>query len=166
MTFALLLRYWRELTIAVLITAGMTECHRRDVALRAAGVALERARVADSTLRAIAPKLARVDTQLVHDTVRVRVAVDRVVTLRDTVLAHLTDTVLVKQFVTRADSAAQACVELSSSCQAFRAYATQTIAALEAKAAAAPAISRRSCVTQDVVALLLGAAGGYAAHRR
>ncbi len=160
----LLLRYWREAALAVLIVAVMAACHARDNALKAEGIALERSRVADSTLKAIAPRLARVDTLIVRDTIRTRVAVDRVVTLRDTVLTHLTDTVLVKEFVTRADSAAKACVELSTDCQAFRALATQKIAALESKLSLVPP-SRRRPWGSLVLSFALGAGAGYVAHR-
>jgi hypothetical protein len=86
-------------------------------------------RVADSVSRALAPKIARVDTLVVHDTVKVRVAITRVATLTDTVLHHLTDTVLVKEYVARSDTALKACSELSHDCAQFRSFAIQKFAA-------------------------------------
>lgn len=166
MTLALVLRYWRELTIGAAVVLLMAACHARDNALKATGIAVERARVADSTLAAVKPQLARAETLIVHDTKTVRVAVDRVVTLRDTVLEHLTDTLLVKTFVTRADSAAKACVELSNDCQAFRAFATQTIAALEAKVRVAPIATPAHRRARDLLTLSVGVGLGWVAHRR
>lgn len=86
-------------------------------------------RVADSVSRSLAPKLARVDTLLVHDTVKVRVAIARVTTLRDTVLQNLHDTTVVKEYVARTDTALKACSELSNDCAQFRAFAIQKFAA-------------------------------------
>ncbi len=161
----LLLKYWQTTLAGAAIIFGAVMWHEHNVAEVAKGVAVERTRVADSTLKAIKPQLARTDTLVVRDTVKVRIAVDRVITLRDTVLAHLTDTVLVKQFVTRADSAAKACVELSNDCQAFRTYATATIHALERKVATAPQATPQRHLASDVLWFTLGAAGGYFAHR-
>lgn len=161
----IVLRFWREaLIVAVVLALGVT-VQRWKTALRNQGIAEERYRVADSTLKAVTPKLARVDTLVVRDTVKVRVAINHVVTMTDTVLHHLTDTVLVKQFVTKADSAAKACSELSNDCQAFRAYATQTINALNQKLAAAPQAKPVHHFAQDILWFTLGAAGGYLAHR-
>jgi len=162
---ALLLRYWQIGLAVAAVAFGAVMWHEHNVAEVEKGVAQERYRVADATVKAIRSQLVHTDTLVVRDTVKVRVAVDRVVTLRDTVLSHLTDTVLVKQFVTRADSAAKACVELSNDCQAFRAYATQTIKALEQKVTTAPVAKPPHHLAADVLWFTLGAAGGYFAHR-
>lgn len=114
---------------------------RRDHRIAAEAVAQERSRQADSVLRVVTPQLALVDTRVVHDTVKVRVAVERVRLIQDTLLHHLTDTLLVKEYVTRTDSAMHACTELSQDCAAFRDFATRKIAALETKIAAAPITS-------------------------
>ena len=161
----LLMRYWRETLIIILAAwcIGLFVAHERRVEQR--GVAKEKTRVADSVIKVVTPQLARVDTLVVRDTVRVRVAVNRVTALHDTVLRHLTDTVLVKEFVTRADSAAKACTELSGDCAAFRAFATQKMAALQSKVDAAPAIVVKSCVAPGLVSGLVGLAVGYVAHR-
>ena len=161
----LAVRWWREAALLLLAGVLIASCHARDVALRDRGRAEERARVADSTLHAIRPLLARADTVLVHDTVRVRVAVDRVVTMTDTVLAHLTDTVLVKQYVQTADSAAKACSLLVTDCARYRGYAEQTIRALEAKLAAAAAVPKKSCMLTTVGAAVVGGTIGYVLRR-
>ncbi len=160
----LALKFWKEGVIALLVVVLMAACHARDNALKAEGIAVERYRVADSTLKVVTPKLAHVDTLLVHDTVKVRRLVTSVETLHDTVLAHLTDTVRVKEFITKADSAAKACVELSNDCQAFRAFATQKIAALESKLSVAPPTTSRRWGSL-VLSFALGAGAGYLAHR-
>lgn len=53
------------------------------------------------------------------DTFRVRQT--KVVTLRDTLLRHVTDTVLVKQYVAASDTALRACSEVIVSCDTIRA---------------------------------------------
>ncbi len=163
--------HWKTSAVVALILTVGGGCAalwvQRDHALIAKGAAEERARVADSTLKVITPRLARVDTLLVHDTVKVRLAVDRVVTIRDTVLHHLTDTLLVKEYVARTDTALHACSELLGDCATFRALATQKISALEAKLAAQPAaMAPRSCTVSNVVWGVLGAGGGYFIGRR
>lgn len=166
---SLFLRYWQyaALTAALLWGAAEWKLHNRAEVQR--GVAVERARVADSTIKANAARLAHVDTLLVHDTLRVQKAVERLVTFRDTVLAHITDTLIVQQFVTRADSAAKACSELAGDCAEFRRLTAIKVGALESKLAAMPAAERRSCVAQDIVWSLVGGLGGYvvraATHR-
>lgn len=165
MTLALLLRYWKEAAIVGLVLGLVAMCHARDNALVQRGQALQRAHVADSTLRAVTPKLARVDTLLVRDTVRVPHLIAKVDTLRDTLLTHLTDTLLVKEYVTRTDSAINACSDLLGDCTAFRVYATTTIQALRDKLSAQPAIVTKSCVPSNAVSVLLGAAGAIVYDR-
>lgn len=167
MNVVLLLRFWREASIGALVLIVVAACHARDVAIAERGRALERVRVADSTLAVVRPALTRVETKLVRDTVRVRVAVDRLVTLRDTVLAHIHDTTIVRTFVTRADSAASACLALSNDCQAFKAYATQTIAALESKLTVTPDPAKpRRQLGADVLKITIGGAIGFLAGRQ
>jgi hypothetical protein len=162
----LVLKWWREILIGALIVALMGACVSRDHRIAAGAVAKEQSRQADSVLRVVTPQLYHTDTIFIKDTVVVRRAVDRVITLRDTVLQHLSDTVLVREFVTRADSAAQACSELLNTCSVYRQQATAEIAALKAKVAVAPIIQTRSCVASDVLWGAIGIGAGYLAHRR
>lgn len=162
---ALLLHYWQAATLVAALSFGALEWHLHNQSEIEKGQAIERMRVADSTLKAIKPQMARVDTLIVRDTVRVRVAINHVVQMTDTVLHHLTDTVLVKEFVTKADSAAKACSELSNDCQAFRSYATQTINALNQKLTAQPKAVAKSCTVSNVIVGVLGLGVGYVAHR-
>ena len=164
MTLAFVIRYWREglLLAATIVLLGAWHSH--NVALTERGQAIERARVADSTLAALRPQLAHVDTLVVHDTVRVARLVARVDTLRDTLLAHITDTVRVRQYIARTDSALAACTELSHDCASFRVSANQTIAALQAKLAVATAVHPTSCVRSNLITATLSVAGGYLLH--
>lgn len=161
----LLLRFWREAAIVVLALALIGSCHARDHRIAASAVAKEQSRQADSTLRVVTPRLARVDTLFVHDTVVVRPTLARIITLRDTVLQHLTDTVLVREYVTSSDSAAHACTDLLNDCAQFRIDATASIAAWKAKALAAPQIVVKSCTQGEVVSGVLGVAVGYLGRR-
>lgn len=156
----LLVKFWQPALIVLLLGVGVQQCHARDSALQEKGRALERVRVADSTLRHLKPVLARAETLILRDTLRVRVAVDRVVTLRDTVLKHLTDTVLVRTFVERADSTVRACNDLVSDCQRFRVTANATIAALTEKVKALPVASQRSCAVPSLSSAVVGAVIG------
>ncbi len=157
----LLVKYWREAGIAVLFLVLVGYCQARDRAKVAEGQAQERYRVADSTLRVIKPQLAHTDTVLVRDTIRLTRLVPALQVIHDTLLRHLTDTVLVRQFIEKADSTVQACTDLLSSCTLFRRQATATIAALEAKAAAIPAAAPRSCVATGALWTVLGAGVGF-----
>lgn len=161
----LALRFWREgaLVLALLGLWGLWGA--RDRALVERGKALERYAVADSALRATAKQTARTDTLIVHDTKTVRQTIARVDTLRDTVLAHLTDTLVVKEFVTRADSALKACTELANDCATFRTLANQRFAAYEAKLAAQPAMVVRSCTGKAMVTLVIGGVVGVGLAR-
>lgn len=161
---AMLLARWRETMVVVAVIAGLAAWRARDRALEARGVALERARVADSTLAAITPQLARVDTVLVEQIRTVPKVIVATDTLRDTVLTHLTDTVLVERYVHVADSAVRACHALLVGCAAYRELSQQKIAALEAKLAAVPPV--RGCRSTGAVAALMGVAAGYLIPRR
>lgn len=135
-----LLRYWREALIAAAVLVAVGYCRARDRAIADTARAEVVYARADSTIRANAPKFARVDTLVVRDTVRVRETVARVTTLRDTVLRHLTDTVLIREYVTRSDSAANACTELAHDCAAFRTFAFGRFAQDSIKLATQPRI--------------------------
>jgi hypothetical protein len=154
-----LLKYWHWLAIAGLLAFGVTEWELHNAAKVREGIAIERARVADSTLRVLKPQLARTDTILVRDTVRLSTLVPRLQVIHDTLLQHLTDTVLVKQFIEKADSTVKACTDLMSSCAVFRQQATATIQALESKVAAIQ--PPRSCVSTGAVWTVLGVGVGF-----
>jgi hypothetical protein len=77
----------------------------------------ERERLAAET-RIWQAKYAESETRAARAVDTVRVRVDRVRTLRDTL--RLTDTVMVREYVERADSALRACSELADSCSQFR----------------------------------------------
>jgi len=163
--FALLVKHWREALIGAAVLGLMAMCRSRDNVIREKARAEVLYRQADSTLKAVKPQLARVDTLLQRDTVKVRVAIDRVVTLRDTLLRRLTDTVTVREYITRTDSALAACSELSRDCAAFRLYARQTIDALELKVKSQPAFVARSCTMPSLLSGILGATGGVVLGR-
>ena len=172
----LLLKYWQGGVAVVAILGFVAMCHARDTALTERGeareraraadsVSRERARAADSVLRVTAGRLARVDTLLVRDTVTVRRTIARVDSLRDTLLVRLTDTLVVKEFIARTDSALQACSALAGDCAAFRSIAQQRFAAYEARIAAMPALQAKSCVVPSLVTGVLGAAAGWLVKR-
>lgn len=165
MSLALLLRFRSEIIIGVLLIAIGVLWHSLTVSLTDRGIALERARVADSALKVITPKLARVDTLVVHDVPRVIHAAARVDTLRDSVVAHLTDTLIVKEYVARTDTALKVCRELADDCAQFRVFANQKIAALESKLNVAPIIDNHHRVISNLLWGAVGAAVGYEAHR-
>lgn len=166
MTLALMLKYWKEGAVVALVILLSVLWHQKTQALVREGRALEQVRVADSTLIAERPKFAKVDTLVVRDTVTVRRTIARVDSLRDTLLVHLTDTLVVKEYVARTDSALKACNELSNDCAAFRASALTTIKALETKLAAQPMAVAKSCAMSNVVAVLGAAAGTWLIVRR
>jgi hypothetical protein len=161
----LLLKFWQPAAIVALIGFGAVEWHAHNVAEQEKGAALVLNHSLDSTLKAIKPALGRVDTVLVRDTVRVKHAVDRLVTFRDTVLSHITDTLIVQQFVARADSAAKVCTELSTDCAEYRRLTTIKIAALESKLAIAPLVTSSHHWTADLLKFGAGFGLGYLAHR-
>ena len=61
--------------------------------------------------------IRRVDSVYTRDTVTLRSVLKRYVTRKDTILARLTDTVTVRQFVATADSAVAACRITVASCE-------------------------------------------------
>lgn len=142
-------------------TAVLIALHQRDQANVARGIAVERARVADSTILAWVPLLHKADTLVVHDTVKVTRTIARVDSLRDTLLLHLTDTVRVKEYVARTDSALHACSELTHDCAAFRQSANATIRALNDKLALQAKLAPRPSLLHDATRFLVGVGIGY-----
>ena len=162
---ALLLRYWHWVAIVALVAFGWAEWTAHNRALVREGQAQERARVADSALAVLRPQLARTDTILVRDTVRLTKLLPALQVIHDTLLQHLTDTVKVREYIEKADSTVRACTDLMSSCAVFRSQATATIAALEAKVRAVPVAQPRSCVSTGAVSGLVGVGLGFLAGR-
>lgn len=169
---SLLKSYYREVALFALAAALAAGWHVYRVSLIDRGVALERARVADSTLAVLRPQLAHRDTVLVHDTARVTRLLSRVET--DTAWRHDTLTVtrdtgrvVVVQvpIVVQAaeDSALSACRSLVSSCTLYRQTASAEIATLTARLAVGVPAPR--CTAPAVTAGLLGAALGIVAGR-
>jgi hypothetical protein len=166
---ALVLAHIGPLTVigvcTLLSSAMLWAIHQRDAEHVRYGIAVERARVADSALAVLRPQLAHRDTVLVRDTVKVTRLVARVDSLRDTLLVHLTDTIRVKEFVARTDAALLACSEMKSDCAEFRESATATIRALEQKLAAQPALQKRPSLLHDAGRFVLGLGAGVLLSR-
>lgn len=160
-----LLKYWQAGLIVALLAFGGTEWTLHNRAEVEKGKAIERAHVADSTLAAVKPVLQRTDTAIVHDTVTLTKALKITAILHDTVIQHLTDTVLVKQYIERSDSALKACTSLVNDCAAFRQAANTTIQALQAKLVVAGLVKPRSCIGPQVLSGILGLGAGYLVHR-
>ena len=81
--------------------------------------------------------VAKADTIYVAHTDTLTRYVARTTTLHDTVLKHLTDTVLVKEYVATADSTIRACSDVVLSCDTVRARYRALVSA-DSVAAAAP----------------------------
>ena len=109
-----------------LLVAVHTWWTRHNATIYQAGISAERIRWQDSVR-------VKYDTLIVHDTVKLSRLAIRYDTLRDTVLAHLSDTVLVKQFIAVTDSGKKVCTEQANDCAAFRLAANQEIATLKAQ---------------------------------
>lgn len=159
------LKYWHWAAIVGLATFAGVEWHLHNVAEQQRGAAVVLNHQYDSTLKSIKQPLATVETLLVHDKRTVPVLATRVVTKTDTVLRHLTDTVLVKQYVTTADSAAKACVESINHCNEYKRLTDIKINTLESKLAVAPLLKPQHHLGADLLWFTLGALGGYVAHR-
>jgi hypothetical protein len=140
MSAALLLRYWKAGLIVVLALVCVAFVQQWHAATIAEGQAIERARTQDSVVAVLSTRLARVDTLVVRDTVRLTRMFARTDTLRDSLLVHLTDTVRTKEFITQAEADQHACVDLKNDCAAFRLSAAEEIATLKAQAHPAPII--------------------------
>lgn len=109
-------------------------------ALRGEGYATDEAkRLADvnDSLRAVS---AKVEVRYVRDTVRLWRTVARVDSLTQTVEVWKHDTTVVVEYVTRADSAIQACRAVVESCEERVSLRDQRITALEARGRALEAM--------------------------
>jgi hypothetical protein len=163
---ATFLKFWPVGAGVLVLGAGSLAWRQHNIDEQEKGALRVELRAKDSTLAANATQLAHVDTLWRYDTTTVRSITTKLSTMHDTVLAHLTDTVLVQQFVTRADSAAKACVELLNDCTAFHTLATQRFATYEGKIALLEKAHPSSHhLTSDVVKIALGVVAGYLAHR-
>lgn len=157
---SLFLKYWQVPLVAVALGFGALMWHEHNVAEVGRGIALERARVADSTLKSLKPLTAKAETLFVHDTVKLSHLVSHTDTLRDTVLKHLQDTIYVKAYIQASDSTIKACTSALHDCATVQALLRQQVGALETKLAAVPVARPRSCVNTGLVSGLLGALGG------
>ena len=124
--------------------------------------------IADSTLAALRPQLAHVDTVYRVDTMRLRVAVTHTNTLRDTLVRHLHDTTVVLRYIAAADSTIHACTEALHTCEQTKALLTEQRDAWKAKALAVPTISpsRHSLVSNLLWGVVGASVGYYAGHRQ
>ena len=165
MTSLLIAKYWQAGVVVAALGFGAVEWHAHNLAEQEKGAALVRNHSLDSTLKSIQAPLARTDTLLVRDTVKVRVAINHVTTMTDTVLRHLTDTVIVKQFVRVADSAAKACTELAHDCAEYRRLTDLKISALQSKLLIAPLMQSSHHWGADLLKVGVGFGLGYLAHR-
>lgn len=120
MTFALVLKYWREIGIGLAAVLLFAACESRDNALKRAGAAEALTKTVRDSNRSNAKQIRVVDTLVRHDTVVQRRLIARTDTLRDSVLLHLTDTVRVREFVVATDSLKRACSETTNDCARFR----------------------------------------------
>lgn len=165
---ALLLKYGQGVAIAALLAFGVHEWNQHNATERALGAAQEKNRILDSTLTVLATAKAQVETVTVRDSIRFTRFAEHTVTLHDTVLSHLTDTVLVKQFVASSDSTIHACHELLNDCAESKRLSAREINALRAKLAVQPATIHRSSFGATVLHVGLGVlvAEAYHAIRR
>jgi hypothetical protein len=166
---ALVLAHVGPLTViaacTLLSTAMLWAIHQRDVAHERIGRLEEIVRVQDSVLKVQKPVAVKYDTVVRYDTKTVTRTVARVDSLRDTLLVHLTDTVRVKEYVTRTDSALKACRDLSNDCDTFRAAAMATIRAQEFKITALQSVKPRPSLLHDAGRFLVGVGAGVLLSR-
>lgn len=175
---ALLVRYWKIAAIVALAGVATVLWRRHDAAQQALGAARVRIRAQDSALAVGLRELAKVETLYVRDTVLVTRLATRTITLHDTVLAHLTDTVAVRSYIETADSAAHACLDLLQRCNERNRLAVERFAVYDAKIATLTAAPNPSALvvpprsrhwTADVtkigVGFLLGGLAGWAVTR-
>lgn len=166
------LKFWKEGLLVLLALALFAMWRSRERGLVERGQAIERARVADSILAVVRPQLARADTAVTRGAVTVTRYVDR--WRVDT--AWRQDTVRIPgdtaariavpvSTVARQDTTIRQCDLLAADCAAYRAFAIQTIAALESKLAAQPVAAPRSCTVPMILSALVGAGGGYVGGR-
>lgn len=133
MTLALVLAHWKNVVIVAAVLTMVGFCHARDQAIADRAVARRDLAAVNHALDSTAALKRGIDTLVVHDLKTITRTIASVDTLRDSVLKHLTDTVLVERFVTRTDSALRACSALANDCAAFRSLTATREAAFEAK---------------------------------
>jgi hypothetical protein len=160
-TLAFLLKHWRDAAIVVAIGCAVWWWNAHNASERDKGMWRERYRVADSTIHIVTPERIRAETVFVHDAKRASEAIYHVQTIHDTVLTHLTDTLIVKEYIAKTDTALAACTELARDCQTFRAYATQEIAAWKSKAQAAPVATAKGHMLSNALWAGVGLLGGF-----
>ena len=116
MEFLTALRYWREISIAVLIGVGIMSCRARDAHIAADAVRADRLTIAESRAAAFEQAAAHRDTVFVTDTLRLTKLVAHYDTarVRDTLVRN--DTVFVEREA--ADQAVAGCKIAVSSCAA------------------------------------------------
>jgi hypothetical protein len=146
-SFFFILRYTGEsvkrLLVLVLLVTGCF-AHRSEGALR-------------DRIAVLSVDVARADTVRIRDSVVVVRTITATDSLRDTLLLHITDTVKVKQFITRVDTlkvACQRCVESSARLSALNDSLNRANAKLVTR------VDRRSLGT---LLWLLGAAAVFGA---
>ena len=110
------LRYWREISIGLLILAGVGLCRDRDARIAADAVQEERIEIAESRAAAFEQAAAYRDTVFVTDTIRLTKLVTAYETVRVRDTAVRNDTVFVAREV--ADAAIAACEQAINSCVA------------------------------------------------
>lgn len=162
------MRYWREAVIAVMLLvvcvtawAYLEEAEQR-------GVFQERARVADSTLSIVLPRLDKVDTLIVAriDTVRKLVTRVNLDTLTDTVFVkdsagtHTTSGIVVPIPVFNdLKDLEKTCSALANACEQFKQDARTAMAAMQVKIDAAPKpMTTRDKIVWSVLGGVLGRA--------
>ncbi len=133
MWLTLLLRYWKASAVALVVVFVVAMIMSWRHALINEGRALQQLAHADSVLATTKTQLKHTDTVFMRDTVRLARARLRVDSLRDTLLLHTTDTLLVKEYVARTDTALKACSDLEDTCARFRVQAQARFDAYELK---------------------------------
>lgn len=163
------LKYWKAGLIAILVVTAIVLFKQRDTALVQRGKALERTRVADSTLKVLRPMLLRYDSALIASTARLATRLDtarvRVRVQRDTVWLPTgkPGVVVSVEEMQETETTLAGCSLVVQNCEAFRRTANATIASMQAKLDAQPTIVARSCTVPILVSGTLGLAGGYLA---
>ncbi|MGJ0510248.1 MAG: hypothetical protein ACR652_24650 [Methylocystis sp.] len=161
----LLLKWWREAAIVLLALGLIAYCQGRDRAKVREGIAQERYRIADSTLAVLKVAQRKIDSVFVRDTLRFTRWRDSVTIRHDTVLAHLTDTIRVKELIQVQDSAIATCTNLLSSCSARVLNLQDQLTQERAKVAAIPLATPRSCTSTGAVSGLVGLGLGFLGGR-
>jgi hypothetical protein len=109
-------------------------------------------------LDSLARVSARVDSVYVRDTLTLTHETTRYVTVRDTLLVHLTDTIRVKEYVQAADSVVRACSAVVTACDQRHSVDSATATGWERMYKAERA-ARPSVVLTIGKELLIGLAG-------